>query len=184
MISLDARGYRIAAWIGVVLLAAAAAVTLIMGRWWGSAGLAAFLVGAVAFLMWQSRLPALFSLLFVLAAILNACGWVFNFWDRIPYYDPVTHAYTTFATALALGFLAYYSVTVHFRERGWLFALSVASFGLSLGGLWEIFEWSISVKQTYQSVAIDLIADTLGALVAGAFAAWAIRHLPERQLRD
>ncbi|MEX2672299.1 MAG: hypothetical protein WD294_09345 [Phycisphaeraceae bacterium] len=172
----EARAYQVAGWVGVVILGICAVLAGVMEKWWGLAGLAALLSLAVAFLMLPSRLPSLFSMLFVAAAVLNGLGWVFNFWDRVPYYDPFTHAFTTFSGTLAVGYLVYGSVTLHVgRYATLLFALNVAALGMAVGGLWEIFEWSIGVPQTYQSVAVDLIADAIGALGAAMLAMYVFR---------
>jgi len=173
-LSLDHKGYPVAAWTGIAVLAALAVVAFVQGKGWGGAGLAATAVAAAIFISRRDRLPSLFSLLFVVAGLLNGLGWVFDFWDRVPFFDPFTHGYTSFAVALALGFLAYYSMAVHFRSHGWIYVLSIASFGLALGGLWEVFEWAMSVPQTYQAIAVDLIADAIGAIAAGALAAKAL----------
>jgi hypothetical protein len=170
---LDMRAYRWAAWVGIVALVALAILAAFDGKAWGAAGLGAAALGAALFIHWRERLPSLFSLLFVVAGLLNGLGWVFDFWN-VPLFDPVTHGYTTFAVALALGFLAYYSVAVHFRGHGIMFVITIASFGLALGGLWEIFEWSMAVPQSYRGIAVDLISDALGALAAGALAAFAV----------
>lgn len=176
--------YRIGAWIGVVLLGGAAVMTALRGRWQGAALLAVFLIGSIVFLKWRSRLPDIFSLLFVLAAILNAAGWVFDLWDRIAFYDPFTHAYTSFSITLALGFALYYSVLVQFEEHSWLFVLSVAALGVSLGSLWEIVEWLLDVEQTYTTLVTDLIMNSLGAVSAGLLMAWLLHHKSASQLQS
>lgn len=181
---LDAKGFRVAGWAGLVVLLCALIYVGIQGTWQGVAVLSAFLIASAGFLAWRRRLPALFDFLFVLAAILNAGGWVFELWDRIPWFDPITHFYTTFAITLALGLVVYYSVRIHFRGRSALFVLSIAALGIALGALWEIVEWSFGVQQTYQSVAIDLIMDSLGAVLAGVLSAWTIRAQPAEQLRS
>lgn len=181
---LDTQGYQIAGWIGAAALGVSIVVAAVMSKWWGAAELAATLGLAVAFLLWRRRLPSLFSLLFVTAALLNALGWVFDLWRRVPLYDESVHVYTTFTVSLALAFLAFYSVRVGFREHGMLFVISVASLGLAAGALWEIFEWSIGIRQALQEVIADLIADLIGATIAGFFAVYALRHAPKDQLRD
>lgn len=179
---LDNRGYSIGAWICIAGLVIATIVTFWVQTWAQTLFCGVFLVVALLFVLQRDRLPSLFSFLFALAALINALGWVFNFWDKVPGYDPFAHAFTTFAGALAAGFLAFYSTKMNFREHGWVFAMAVASFGLALGGLWEIFEWAMNVEQTYTTVVIDLIADTVGAIMAGLLAAWAIRTQPREQL--
>lgn len=69
---LDARwrGYRVAAWAGQALLAVAVVVVLLQGRYTGALTLAGFLVASVVFVLREDRLPNLFDMLFVIAALL------------------------------------------------------------------------------------------------------------------
>lgn len=175
---MNAHGFRVAAWVGLVVLVCATAYLGFLARWVDAFMLSLFLIAALAFLLARERLPTLFGFLFVVASILNGMGWVFDFWSRIPLYDPITHAFTTFAVTLAGGFVAYYSVRVHFCTHVWIFALAIGSFGLAVGALWEILEWSLAIPQTYRGVAVDLIMDTLGALIAALFAARVIARQP------
>lgn len=179
---LESKGYQFAAWACIAAVAAGTVLEAVRQDWSGVIFMSVFLLSAVVFVLQRSRLPLLFSFLFALAALINGAGWVFNFWERIPGYDPVAHAFTTFAGALAIGFLTFHSTRMHFQEHGWSFAISIAAFGLALGGLWEIFEWSIGVEQTYQSVVVDLIADSIGSLIAGGLAVWAVRSQSRDQL--
>jgi hypothetical protein len=48
--------------------------------------------------------------------------------------------------------------------------LVIASFGITLGTFWEIFEWAV-LKQLPNPV-VDIIMDSLGAVTAGVAAAW------------
>lgn len=54
--------------------------------------------------------------------------------------------------------------------------LTITSFGLALGGLWEIIEWFLGVGQTYTAIVVDLMIDFGRALGAGVLSAWAIRQ--------
>lgn len=171
---LNSSVYRVAAWCGVAILLGAVIATAIFTRWQGVAALSGFLAGSVVFLLMRERLPSLIDLLFVLAALINAAGWVFDLWERVPWTDPLTHFYTPFAVTLALGLVVYRSASLHFREHNLLFIVTIASFGLALGGLWEVFEWTIGVPETRSAVILDLTMDALGALVAGVVGTLAI----------
>lgn len=164
---LNRAGYRRLAWLGVAVLAAAVAAQFAASNWRQSFTISLFLISAVAFLVSRRRLPNVFSLLFVIAALMNAAGWAFDWFTRIPLYDPVTHAYTTFSITLAISFLTYAWVHLKAQQQDLYFGLFVAAVGLSLGALWEIVEWSFGAQQTYRSVVIDLIADSVGAAAAG-----------------
>ena len=180
--ALDAnwRGYRFAAWAGQAVLAAALVVVLMQGRFTGALTLAGFLVAALVFVTREDRLPPVFDFLFVVAALVNAAGWVWNLFERPGPYDEIAHAYTTFAITLALGLLAYGSLFGSFRAHRWLFMLVIASFGIAVGALWEVAEWSADkllpadVVSGLDDTIVDLIVDSLGALVAGAVAVWAL----------
>ena len=173
-VSLDRKSYRTAAWIGIALLVPAIITAIVMEKWWGTLMLAAFLIASIAFVAFEDRLPALFDLLFVTAALVNALGWALDLYTRVPGYDEVAHAFTMFAITLSFGFLAYHSVRAHFQTRGALYVLAIASFGLAVGALWEMVEWTF-IPRLRDPVA-DLYMDAIGALAAGLLAAWALRQ--------
>lgn len=99
---LDHRGYRRGAEGLVVLLAGASVYFALDQRWFDvavSAGLA--LLGGV-FLAVRQRLPALFSLLFLLTAGINLAGYVFGLWKDPVWFDEMVHAATSFAVMAAI----------------------------------------------------------------------------------
>ncbi len=93
------------AWGGQFLLALAIVVAVYQGKWQGVLTLTCFLLGALVFVALENRLPTLFDFLFVLAALLNAGGWVWDLFYLPGPYDEITHAFTTFSVTLALSFL-------------------------------------------------------------------------------
>ncbi len=174
------RGYRSAAWAGVVLLAAAIGGMVLQRQWLPVLPLAGFLIAAVLFIKLEDRLPTLFDLLFVLAALINAGGWAFRWYNTIGPYDEIAHGFTTFALTLALGYLAYGRMLASFHEQRLLFVLTIASFGIAIGALWEVVEWvadfifASQVVESINDIMDDLIMDSLGAVVAGALSLWAL----------
>lgn len=184
MFGLDGRAYRVAAWIGLALVAAALFGTALAGEWKGALVLTAFLAAAGGFLVFEDRLPALFDLLLVVAALLNAVGWVWGAFEWPGPYDEVTHAFTTFGVTLTLGFLTFYSVRVSFRSHGVLFVLVIASFGLAIGAFWEIVEWTTGVIGPLDDTLLDLTMDATGALLAGVFNLRALQEAPDDQLSE
>lgn len=185
---LDGAGLRNAAWVGIGLIALAFVVAAAQGKWLGAAALVLYLAGSVAFVLWEERLPALFDLLFVLAALLNAAGWVWNWFRDVWFYDEVVHGYTIFAITLSLGFLAYHALWGEMREHAWLSVLAVASFGLAIGALWELVEWGMMAVNfikplTLRDTMVDLVADSIGALIAGCLSLWALHSRPPEQHR-
>lgn len=164
--------YRIAAWSGIALLAGATVISAALGDWLGVAFLAAFLCASILFVVFETDLPPLFDFLFVSAAVVNAAGWVWNLYDTVWGYDEIAHFYTSFAVTLSVGYLAYAAVRSHFRNHLGHFVLIISSFGISLGAFWEIFE--LMVLQELTNPVVDLVMDTLGAILAGVLAAWAL----------
>jgi VanZ family protein len=170
MIPTNHKTYVIAAWCGTALLAATLVPLLLGGQWLDATLLAGFLGMSAALLILPNGLPSLFDLLLVIAALINAAGWVWEIYDAIPGYDEFAHFYTTFAVTLALGLLVYKRVSEPFREHRTHFVLVIASFGISIGAFWEIFEWVVLKKLT--NPVVDLMMDSLGAVAAGLVAAW------------
>lgn len=115
----------------------------------------------------QDRLPGLISFLVVLAAIINAGGWAWN-WYNLVWFDEFVHAFTSFAVMSAVGYVAW--------SRNWTsavpgtvrFVLWAAAVGLGLGIVWEIFE-SLFLNLTFRDTIVDLVMNTLGAAAAGWF---------------
>jgi hypothetical protein len=101
---------------------------------------------------------------------MNAAGWVWNEYKTIYGYDELAHLFTTFAVTLSLGFLVYWQVQHYFCDHHAHFVLVIASFGISLGALWEVFEWTL-LGQLRDPVG-DIVMDSIGALLAGLVAPW------------
>lgn len=167
---LNNKVYTTAAWFGIVLLIVALTVVALRGNWLNTLLLAAFLIASITFVLLEDRLPAVFNLLFVIAALLNAAGWVWELYGRISGYDEVTHFFTSFAVTLGLGYPVLRTLTIMGADRHRVFFfLVIASFGIALGALWEVFEWAVPDIAEPNPV-VDLVMDTLGAATASA--AW------------
>ena len=176
MSSTNWRGYRIAAWVGQFLLAIAIVVSVTQANWIGVLILAGFLGASVAFVVMDDRLPTLFDFLFVVAALLNAGGWVWGLFYQPGPYDEITHAFTTFSITLALSFLVYNPMLTVFRNHRLLYLLTITSFGIAIGAIWEIFEWVTALINSIDDTIGDLIMDTLGAGVAALVSLWALQE--------
>lgn len=170
MTLLNAKGYTRAAWAGVALMAATVAVLGVRGVWLGFGVCLLFLACSAAFMLARNELPALFDLLFVVAALANGAGWVWELYSDVPGYDEIVHAYTAFAASLYFGFALYYSMRVHFHTVN--FGLAIVTMGIAAGALWEMFEWLIiKIKDPVP----DLMIDSLGALIAALFGTWVLK---------
>ncbi|MBE9182479.1 hypothetical protein IQ268_28420 [Oculatella sp. LEGE 06141] len=176
------KGYRIAAWIGQALLTIAVIAATSQGKWQNALALAFFLIASFAFVIRDDKLPTVFDFLFVLAALLNAGGWVWGLFYQPGLYDEITHAFTIFAFTLALSFLVYRSMLTVFRQHKWLYLLTIASFGIAIGAVWEIAEWAsgqvlaAEVIGNVDDTITDLLMDSLGAGLAAITSLWALQE--------
>jgi hypothetical protein len=181
MVSTNWRGYRIAAWGGQFLLTIAVLVTAAQGKWKEAIALACFLLASFAFVALENKLPTLFDMLFVLAALLNAGGWVWGLFYQPGPYDEITHAFTIFSITLALSFLVYGSLLTSFKSHRLLYVLTIASFGIAIGAVWEVAEWLAGkilpseVIGSLDDTIMDLVMDTLGAGLAALLSLWVLQ---------
>lgn len=169
------RGYRIVAWIGQFILAIATAIVLVRVGWQAAIILLLFLVASFVFVWKERQLPTLFDLLFVIAALLNAGGWIGLFYQPGPY-DEIVHAYTTFSITLALSFFVYRPMLTLFHSHRWLYLLTITSFGIAIGALWEVFEWGTATINSLDDTIVDLIMDTIGAIAASLISLRALQE--------
>ncbi|TFY98455.1 hypothetical protein [Ramlibacter rhizophilus] len=161
----DAPLWRGFACTGVLLIAAQLVLAWHAQRMLMVTGLAVFVLAGLAAAWVPSRLPSLLRLLLVLAALLNAAGGFFRWFDNVPWFDELAHGYTGFAGLAAIGFL-YARVDVLRRDSlvGWC-----AAMGLALGVGWEVLEGMAGPLGLVDTLS-DLVMDVLGAALGGAFA--------------
>ena len=114
--------------------------------------------------------------LLAIAIAANAAGYFANLFQQIGWYDDVVHGYTIFALTLLLALYMYGATLTGASTHGFLLVLTVASVGLAIGGLWEVAEWAYdqfepgnAIKGKLDTI-LDLIWDSIGALVAGVVA--------------
>ena len=132
-----------------------------------------FLGLSFAHLLRSDRRPALFDVLFALAALAGAVGFAFGLFDEIVPYDELTHAFTTFSVSLTFYFLFYTGAVP--EGRAVALGTSVFTLGVTVGAYWEIFEWYFIGKYTMADTISDLLVDSGGALAA-ALVALALRR--------
>ncbi|HEV2146230.1 MAG TPA: hypothetical protein VGR37_02315 [Longimicrobiaceae bacterium] len=108
----------------------------------------------------------------------NAAGYFLNWFGQIPWYDDVVHGYTIFALTLVLALYMYGASLTGAADHGFLLVLTVASVGLAVGALWEVAEWAYdqwfarsNAILGKRDTILDLVWDSIGALVAGVIAA-------------
>lgn len=182
MLQTNWRGYRLAAWIGQFILAIAVVWSAAQGQWTNAVALAVFLIASFVFVTQDDRLPTLFDFLFVLAALLNAGGWVARWFYAPGPYDEITHAFTIFALTLAFSFWVYQPLLRVFRDHRLLYLIAITSFGIAVGAVWEIMEWAAGlILQTevigsLNDTVSDLLMDMVGATLAAILSFWALKQ--------
>ena len=143
---------------------------------------------AAALLVRPLLLPRVFDAMFVLAMAILGIGEALRLYDRIAHFDVAVH-FLVPALGAPVVYVALARLEVvpdpvdetSARHYAGMF-LATLAFGLALGGLWELFEWTsdstlgselqISLANTMH----DLLADTTGSLVgATLLVLWAVR---------
>ena len=160
-----------------VALCVLLAALLIMGDITAALIVAVFLALSFAHLLRSERRPAFFDVVFALAALAGALGYVFDLFGEIVPYDELTHAFTTFAVSLAFYFLFYGGAVP--ERRAVALGSSVFTLGVTVGAYWEIFEWFFVGKYTMADTISDLLVDSIGALAA-ALVALVLRRRGDR----
>jgi hypothetical protein len=182
MRDMDWRGYRMAAWGGQALLGATILLVLFQRQWLAAAALGGFLLASYLFVALERKLPSLFDLLFVIAALINAGGWAWDLYNQPGPYDEIAHFYTIFAITLALGYSLYGGLRVSFYGHRVLFVVMIASLGIAIGSLWEVAEWVADFFVPKQIVSglfdtiTDIILDSAGAFLAALLNLWGLHE--------
>jgi hypothetical protein len=176
------KGYRTAAWIGQGLLVIAILMVVIKAQWLAAAALAGFLLMSYLFVAFERKLPTLFDLIFVIAALINAGGWAWDLYNQPGPYDEIAHFFTIFAITLAAGFMLYDELMESFYTHRVLFVITIASLGIALGALWEVTEWLADFATPKQIISglidtiTDIMLDSGGAIVAALHNLWGLHE--------
>lgn len=107
--------------------------------------------------------------------VANAAGYVLDLYARFWWFDRILHACTIFAVTFWLALF----VCRRMLRGGYgivhdaLLVAMIASVGLAIGALWEVAEWGYDriapgdvIKAKFDTI-IDIVMDTLGAVLAG-----------------
>jgi hypothetical protein len=190
MFNTNWKGYRTAAWAGQALLVIAIVVSLFRAQWLSAASLTGYLIASFLFVKFERKLPTLFDLIFIVAALINAGGWAWDLYNKPGPYDEISHFYTIFAITLATGYMLYDEMMESFFKRRWLFVLTIASLGIALGAIWEVVEWLVDFavpKQIVSGLAdtiTDIILDSAGAIVASLLNLWGLNERSRANEKD
>jgi hypothetical protein len=178
MVVFDWRGFRWAAvvlWLALALGAAAVALRGFPPR---ALILALALVASLAFALVPTRLPRLFDLLFVTAAILNAAGYAWNLFGAPGPWDEITHGFTIGTITLGIGYLIATRRARVFRDHRVLLAVMVTCIGIASGAWWEVVEFlldklpAVQVINPLGDTISDIAVDSAGSILAALISAW------------
>jgi hypothetical protein len=175
---IDLNAFRFTSWVSSFLLFLAATYRSFAHDVVGVGILGIYLIVSIFVTSHRyGRLPALFALLFVFSALLNAAGFVWDLYERISFFDELSHFYSSFACTTALGFLLYSSMyerlfinTKNSRRFYLLFLFTLTNIGFTIGVLWEGFEWVVHLLGSVEDTLSDLMLDGAGA-ICGAWLA-------------
>lgn len=177
---LDSRGFRrvaAALWAALALGIAAVALRGFPSR---AVDLAIALVASVVFALAPTRLPRLFDLLFVAAAILNAAGYAWDLFGAPGPWDEITHGFTIGAITLGVGYLVATRRMAVFRDHRILLMVMILCVGVTIGAWWEVVEYLIDklpivrVINPLGDTISDIAVDSAGALLAALGSAWIV----------
>ena len=158
-----------------------AAYLAFAGQTIDAAILAVLVLATLAMLLWQDKLPALFTLLFTAVAALNGSGYAFGLWKRPVWFDEAVHLITPFAVVSAIAWILIQRDAAEPAHNRFGYFIKVAILGLFIGFAWEGFEYLFGIVGDRRDTASDLVMDGLGALAAAGFCLWAARR-PETRL--
>ena len=170
---LNSRTFSVLSYTVMLGTVIAAGYLLLQSRWVAAAVLGGFVALAAIFIAQRDKLPSIFTLLFVLAGLINAAGYLFNLFKTPVWFDETVHFYTSFTIVAAIGWLLFSATSMSAAGHPWRFPAKVTGLGIVLGILWEIFEWIIGIIGSPSDTLTDLLMDTLGAVAAGLFCVWA-----------
>ncbi len=180
MRSVDWSGYRMSAWSIAGILACFAVYATLSQGWQNGLVLGGFAVATAIYLAAQNDVPAVFNAVMTASVAMNAGGWAWKIFDALWGYDEVAHALGTLGMTLVIGWYGYRPIAAALQRHGWVMLLAVLALGIALGAWWEIAEWigywffAQPSVQVLDDKISDLVADSIGALIAAAFFRWAL----------
>lgn len=168
-------------WIALAL----ASVWAAWESWWPLAAMSALtLILSMAPVLLASRFNVALPLPFLVATVVFIIaslifGEVFDVYYRIWWWDMALHA----SSAVALGMIGFLFIYMLFEGDRFAappsaIAFLAFTFALSIGALWEIFEFGVdqsfgtNMQKSANDTMIDLITDAIGAVI-GALAGYA-----------
>lgn len=120
--------------------------------------------------------------LYISVGVLNAWGWVMNWYRTSEHFDDIIHLLTTFTVTLFLGYIFLKIVPLQLHSH-WIWPIVIANFGVALGALWEVAEWygfmliQSEHQTTMPDTITDIVMDTIGALAGGCSILWLKKNI-------
>ena len=120
-------------------------------------------------------------ILAIVMLLANIAGYAFDLYQRFWWFDRILHAATLFALTFWAAIFLCSKVLTPSLDR-WLIRLTIISgLGIAVGALWEVAEWGFDqvmpgnvIKGKHDTI-LDIIMDTLGALLAAGLSLRLIR---------
>lgn len=184
MMSLHNPLFHRIGWGLAALVTLGAGWLLLQSRYGDAAVLFGFVTVAVAIGSWKDRVPALFTLLFGVVALINAAGYIFDLWNSPWWFDEFVHVITPFAMMGALAWLIIERDMANPTSNGPTYFAKILFVGLLIGFAWEGFEYVVGIVGDRRDTVIDLVADGIGSLLGAGFCLWAARVGPDDTEHD
>jgi hypothetical protein len=171
--------------VGSTAFAVLAAAFVVAGRPTGAGVMILFFLASLLYRVTRIRLASLFDLLLVVAGMVNALGWALDLYSvQYPWFDQVAHGLTT-GTVVLVSFRVVYRDDLRraLSRRTPVLVGTIAFLGLGFGAAWELVERALDVgfglglQHGLGDTLLDLLADLVGALLAGGLAALHRRDL-------
>jgi hypothetical protein len=159
-------------WLSVIALSGAVAISYVLNDTIHVVITCVLLLLLIS-LTWHRKLAPLFFLLLPIMAAVYVFGSIFNLFKQFYYFDLFVHLVSAFVITLLAGQLLSTTKLRQLQKERILLVLLITSIGIAIGAVWEIFEWIASLFISHglirgpSDTALDLIIDSVGALVAG-----------------
>lgn len=120
----------------------------------------------------------------------NVAGYALDLYQRFWWFDRILHACTLFALTFWAAVFVCGKVLKGTADHRSIRLLLIACVGVAIGAWWEVAEWGFDhlvptdvIKGEYDTV-IDLIMDTLGAVLAAWSSLKVLRPAPAEESDD